>query len=80
VTLGEAKKTLDGKLEFGNEAQIKAVRFMEKVEACCEAIQNCDDYQEHLWSRFIERCDCMMNFEDDVSDAARKKLKEMIHA
>jgi hypothetical protein len=47
VTVAEAKKALEPPLVFGNAEQIKAVRFLEEVEACCAAIRACDDFEQH---------------------------------
>lgn len=47
MTVAEAKKALEPPLIFGNAEQIKAVRFLEQVEACRAAIKACDDFEQH---------------------------------
>jgi hypothetical protein len=75
VKLIEAQKILSGKLVFGNENQIQAVRFMETVSQCSEAIVNCN--KGHKWVRYRDagECDCTRGFEEEVIAAAVQYLQ-----
>jgi hypothetical protein len=82
VKLIEAQKILSGKLVFGNENQIQAVRFMETVSQCSEAIVNCNE--GHKWVRYRDaeecyrdagECDCTRGFKEEVIAAAVQYLQ-----
>ena len=74
ITLAEARRLLKPPLKFGDDAQIRAVRFMEQVDAALEAYTKCDekheDYHEGLQSEFDHRCECIQKFNIEVRRAA----------
>lgn len=48
MTVAEAKKALEPPLVFGNEAQIKALAFLEKVEEAKARIAECENLDDHV--------------------------------
>jgi hypothetical protein len=79
MTLTEARKILKPPLIFGNDAQIKAARFIEQVEECKEAILACDYVDEHLACNLsaLLDCDCIEKwYDEDKPNICIEALKE----
>jgi hypothetical protein len=74
MTLSEAQRILKPPLIFGNDEQIKAVRFMEQVEAALEAYEKCDEnhkeYRIYQPSKFQYSCPCIDSFDIEVRRGA----------
>lgn len=67
MTLAETRAALKPPLIFGNEEQIRAVRFIEKCEEAYETYQRCEHRDEHLAIRKGgDTCICIWNYPDDV--------------
>ena len=77
MTIAEAKKILSGKLVFGDPQQIKAVRFIENVDAAEGAIKNCPNIEKHLRKGFfnLEYCDCADRISEDVLRSAFERIR-----
>jgi hypothetical protein len=76
MTPAEAKETLGGKLVFGDDAQIEAVRFLENAAECKEAILGCENVEEHLNCEWIDAyCDCNYKFAYEIVEGALSELK-----
>lgn len=83
MTIKEARAALKPPLIFGNEAQIKALKFLEGVEACALRIASCSNVASHLATarrsnddieaEFL-MCTCVDELKTDVQVAALRKL------
>lgn len=80
-TIAAARKALRGKLIFGNDTQIRAVRFLERAEEALEKYTNCKerhlDYAKYESSKFDSYCDCMNGFSVPEIEAARHLWKNL---
>jgi hypothetical protein len=77
MTLGDARRTLRGRLWFGDEAQIRARKFIEQVELAKDAIEECEeDHAEaqtveptiwkNVWYEEIVKCKCVAKIDEQV--------------
>lgn len=78
MTEKEAHRTLAGRLELGNEDQIRANDFLLNLDEALRAIAVCPAIAEHRrqW-RYGKRgvdCPCVSGFWQDVTEAATKRL------
>lgn len=89
MTLAEAKRILKPPLKFGDDAQIRALKFMDEVETCKEQFLACENFADHFRLRFkageeiaaiLTYCesgctfiDADRRFNDDVIGAALRK-------
>lgn len=71
MTLAEAKRILKPPLKFGDPVQIKAVRFLESVDAACEAIKVCEEAEEHL-----DAIDALTAYDIDDTDSLIEELSQ----
>lgn len=76
-TLLQARKILERKLTFGDDEQIRAVRFIEQAEGAMEAYGKCNiDHRRSDDNGRGDRifrltCDCLEDYEPEIRNAAR---------
>jgi len=80
MNIAEARKVLAQPLRFGDESQITARKFLEKVELAKDAIECCDcDHWESTRynkrslgeaARWMANCECVESFPKDVREQA----------
>jgi hypothetical protein len=82
MKIKEAWAALEPPLIFGNEVQIKALKFLEDVEICKESLMNCKFWSKHaalscradeVIVAYVEGCVCVALYSDDVVVAALRK-------
>lgn len=47
MTLAEAKKEIERKLLFGDEKQIKAIKFLNAAHDALSTIEDCEEHEDH---------------------------------
>lgn len=71
MNLSEANKILGGKLVFGDEKQIEAIKFLRQVADAIEAYKNCRyGHDKNSWGV----CSCVADFDEEVNEAAALKM------
>lgn len=74
MNLAEAKQLLSGRLVFGDETQIAARKFLERVEEAADAIRACNACMATHGE--IKRHSCTKEFKEDVRGAAIAKIND----
>lgn len=86
MTLSKTRKLLQPPLIFGNEAQIEALKFLEKIEVRAEEIRKCEHFKSHIEKRYedpqelafelVDICGCGGEESDKFLAEVMKLLKE----
>lgn len=74
MNLKEAREKLSGKLIFGDPEQCTALRFIEQVEECCEAVRKCHAHLK-IKEHFEWQCECVYPFDSDIQKSAEARLR-----
>jgi hypothetical protein len=79
MTLKQANLILRQPLQFGNAMQIRAARFLEKVEEAMNLVKKCDQCQGNGYSTYCsdypEVCSCIWDLPADTKEAVIENLQ-----
>lgn len=73
MTEAQARATLKAKLEFGNDKQIRARKFLENLALLEERYKNCNNGPHDSVGEACD-CECMENQSEDVKHALALRL------